>query len=490
MSDPSNVDTKVAFSLSTKKKKSTSPPIATATLDFHHDDDETKQKRRERILAERSEEPLIIPLQESGRMTLLEVRKLKTQDELAAEALTQSAMERFSGNETTTTSGATNFSAEGDFVISSGKNTNLAVTAGGSNNIDKDKQQYLQELKTLPDEADDEAYDRVPISEFGAALLRGMGWTGGGESSSKAPPTPAMRPHRLGLGATPKILVPNAIPGKMRTADQVKRDEKLLAQQAGFDKQRQERLIQDKQMTLQINSLVYCQGRRAKVIQLNGVPGLNRVMVQFERATIVTSVKKGELSLIPRPDLDKRPFQEAELKGSEEDELKCSLTGENKRIPDTVHSKNGGPSDRKRRNEVGEKEVSLKAKRSKYDDRGWVIPNIRVRVITKKLGSNQYKEKGIVVDVTHFGSVATLHMSNGQVLDQVPERYLETALPKAGGNVIVLSGKSKLAKGTLLDRDSKSGKGIIQVFEDMSILKLSLDDLAEWVGPLDDDMME
>jgi G patch domain/KOW motif-containing protein len=93
------------------------------------------------------------------------------------------------------------------------------------------------------------------------------------------------------------------------------------------------------------------------------------------------------------------------------------------------------------------------------------------------------------VDVTTRGG-ATLQMANGKLLDRVPERYLETALPKVGGNAIVLVGKSKFAKGKLLERDSRSGKGIIQVFEDMSVLKLSLDDMAEWVGPLDDDMME
>lgn len=488
MIDPSNIDTKVAFSLSTKKKPRLDP---SSTLPaFQHDNDESKKERRERIRAERSEEPLVIPLQESDKMTLLEMRKHKTQDELAAEALTQAAMERFSGNNTTT-SGTTNFSANGGFVISSGQNTNLAVAAV-DNSIDKDKQHYLKELERLPDEADDDAYDRVPISEFGAALLRGMGWNGGEESSSKAPPPPAMRPHRLGLGATPKILVPNAIPGKMRTADQVKRDEKLLAQQAGFDKQRQERMAQDKQMTLQIKSLVYCQDRRAKVIQLNGVPGLNRVLVQFEHSTSTTSVKKGELSLIPRSDLDKRPFHENDLEvsGTEQLERTLPVPDRNKQVPETVRSKNDVTGSRKRRHEASENENRLKETRRQHDDRRWVIPNIRVRVITKKLGSDYYKEKGIVVDVTHFGGVATLQMPNGRVLDKVPERYIETALPKVGGNAIVLSGKSKFAKGTLLERDSKSGKGVIQVFDDMSILKLSLDDLAEWVGPLDDDMME
>ena len=75
---------------------------------------------------------------------------------------------------------------------------------------------------------------------------------------------------------------------------------------------------------------------------------------------------------------------------------------------------------------------------------------------------------------------------NSVVLEHVPERYLETALPKVGGNAIVLTGSNKWTKGRLLERNSKNAKGSIQVFEDMSILTLSLDDIAEWCGPLDD----
>lgn len=55
------------------------------------------------------------------------------------------------------------------------------------------------------------AYVDVPVSEFGAALLRGMGWTGteggdagGGEGGSSLTTDVQPRHHRLGLGAQPK----------------------------------------------------------------------------------------------------------------------------------------------------------------------------------------------------------------------------------------------------------------------------------------------
>ena len=122
----------------------------------------------------------------------------------------------------------------------------------------------------------------------------------------------------------------------------------------------------------------------------------------------------------------------------------------------------------------------------------WLAPNIRVRVISKKLAKGrQYKEKGVVLDVLPGGAHATIQMTDGEVLDKVTERYLETALPKVGGNAIVLAGDAqhRYAKGRLLERDSSKGRAAVQLFEEMNILNVSLDDIAEWCGPLDSDMM-
>ena len=131
-----------------------------------------------------------------------------------------------------------------------------------------------------------------------------------------------------------------------------------------------------------------------------------------------------------------------------------------------------------------------------------MIPNIRVRIVSEKLGRRYYKEKGIVVDVTrnagvtlklnHHTSSSTNSNTPAVVLDRVPERYLETALPKIGGNVIVVDPKhaNKFAKGRMIERDGKNKNfGIVQLYDDMDCIRLPLDDIAEWCGPLDDDMM-
>jgi hypothetical protein len=65
---------------------------------------------------------------------------------------------------------------------------------------------YKQDVLQLPDPAPLEAYERIPVSQFGAALLRGMGWKEGQAASRTRkgpvePWIPTQRPQLLGIGA-------------------------------------------------------------------------------------------------------------------------------------------------------------------------------------------------------------------------------------------------------------------------------------------------
>ncbi|RHY08386.1 hypothetical protein DYB28_001276 [Aphanomyces astaci] len=78
----------------------------------------------------------------------------------------------------------------------------------GMDKIVGETNKFKHDLSMRPDELDihSDAFDAVPIEEFGAALLRGMGWTG----KDRVEPTGSkvqMRHYRLGLGATPKPVI-------------------------------------------------------------------------------------------------------------------------------------------------------------------------------------------------------------------------------------------------------------------------------------------
>ena len=71
---------------------------------------------------------------------------------------------------------------------------------------------YKQDVEELPNAATLDDYERVPVSQFGAALLRGMGWKEGTAATRQPgkglvePYLPAARPALLGIGAKEKDL--------------------------------------------------------------------------------------------------------------------------------------------------------------------------------------------------------------------------------------------------------------------------------------------
>ena len=64
---------------------------------------------------------------------------------------------------------------------------------------------FRQDVDELPDPSTLNDYTDMPVSEFGAAMLRGMGWAGDGKGKKNVQPwLPQSRPALLGIGAKEK----------------------------------------------------------------------------------------------------------------------------------------------------------------------------------------------------------------------------------------------------------------------------------------------
>jgi len=85
-----------------------------------------------------------------------------------------------------------------------------------------------QDLDELPDEATLRDYERIPVSQFGMAMLRGMGWKPGEPASRNKkggivePWLPPSRPALLGIGAKEREIFDDGGGGK-RTASRPER---------------------------------------------------------------------------------------------------------------------------------------------------------------------------------------------------------------------------------------------------------------------------
>lgn len=482
----------------------------------------------------------------------------------------------------------TNFSSQGSIIIPNGKKQKKSLLlqpradlVDSEEHARKETEQFLKDISHRPVELTptDVAYRAVPVHEFGAALLRGMGWKGDDDQAStkvKNDDTflPKLRHHRLGLGATlaPVISSTGADSKKTpilskkrhfasRNVSDVKgKEAPEVDDQEDTAELKQQKLVMRQQSSLCDGSIVYVQpqegskspeGRRAVVRQTSGVPGLNRIRLQYEGELEEFIESKDRVTLVPYHRLELNPFllpshyeQFSDTRTSINDDM---LSEKRKRqdepevienetleedektdVPPTrnLHQNPKPHSSARGRKEVVNNSYSKHnmddhgkhkervhacrpiddkhstnyhhdAQQQKVRDRSnvgidhqhhWIIPNIRVRVISKKVAGGQYyKSKGIVVDTTQPG-IGTLQMDLGNsILENVKQKYLETALPKMGGDVMILSGRNKFQRGKLLERNSKMCTGIVQLSESMNLVSIPLDDIAEWCGPLNED---
>lgn len=89
----------------------------------------------------------------------------------------------------------------------------------GMDELNDVNEKYRHDVSLRPDALDvhSDAYERIPIEDFGAALLRGMGWKGNVEEESKDGNEPKPRHKLLGLGATMRPKLPGESKNKHKS---------------------------------------------------------------------------------------------------------------------------------------------------------------------------------------------------------------------------------------------------------------------------------
>jgi hypothetical protein len=130
------------------------------------------------------------------------------------------------------------------------------------------------------------------------------------------------------------------------------------------------------------------------------------------------------------------------------------------------------------------KSASSGGKKQRVEDKApsWLHPQLRVRVVSEKLGGGvAYLKKGVVQEVTGHKQCRILLDSGGVLLAKVRQSSLETALPKVGGRVLAVAGSKRGCAGLLLERSSKSGTARVQLDDEPDPATFSLDDVCEVV---------
>ena len=395
-----------------------------------------------------------------------------------------------------------------------------------------DEERFKVDISMRPEDLNvrSDAYKAVPIEEFGAAMLRGMGWTGPDESTEatenqrkqliedKERMVP--RESRLGLGATARPPEEKGRGNKERNAQKKKE----------WDKKALELL---KKQTLTEEDIVWLRdpqyaGRRAVVIAVRGVPGLDRIRVRLESVGTAVEVKRTDAVLLSTEELTKDPFKgvpvdDNSAAGSNNStkffglvdnrsdvaasSSSSSATGDSRKRGRDVtgvadddhkgkqqrssHREGSSSSSSGSRAEDRDKGGSKKESTAAFADNGgptsWLLTGIRVRIISKKVesgpSSSCYLAKGVVLDVPDRGR-GTVRLDDGRVVEAIKEKYLETVLPSIGGTCTMLLGAFRGQSATLLEKRKDDGQVVVQLSEDLELVVLSMDHIAAASLPL------
>ena len=191
---------KLSFSLEANKKGKRqgaigTPAAAVTAAAFNDPDaDSQSEERFNNINPDIPKKPLVIPLQHDSRKSLQEqARSRRKNDQIIDnsnsnnssvseedQAAIQSLQREAAAAQETNENGNEN-----------GNNKRIIASSGDTfQQRDDDENQFREEIEKLPPDLSvkSQIYKTVPIGEFGAAMLRGMGWTGGsnGNARSKA----------------------------------------------------------------------------------------------------------------------------------------------------------------------------------------------------------------------------------------------------------------------------------------------------------------
>ncbi|KAM2048918.1 hypothetical protein ACFX1T_007391 [Malus domestica] len=300
-------------------------------------------------------------------------------------------------------------------------------------------QKFKDDLERLSDHRGLEEYEEMPVEGYGEALLTGYGWYPGRGIGKNAKEdvkiveyTRSTDRHGLGFLAN----------SKENSKEKDRKNSKEKEKRKEGDVGKEVRIVAGRDYV----------GLRGRILEKlsNGKLVLKLLSKNKGQDEEVVKVNAGEV---------------AEL-GSKEEE-KCL----------------------RRLNETKRK-VGSDGKPRREEPRGystWLARNIRVRVISKDLkGGKLYLRKGEVMDVVGPYTCDISMDGNRELVQGVSQDFLETALPRRGGPVLVLSGKHKGVYGSLVEKDSDRETGVVKDSDTHALLNVGLEQIAEFTGDPND----
>ncbi|CAI2371819.1 unnamed protein product [Moneuplotes crassus] len=349
-------------------------------------------------------------------------------------------------------------------------------------------------MENLAEDVTNDAYERVPVEDFGKNIIKGLGWKEGEaigkNSNGLAKPIQYLsRQKGLGLGATPlnkaqikgmknlgkdmsgKRAADAAYTGGQHSKNFITTDEKMKVEEVLkvgskvyiYKGQHKGLLgIVTKMYTPQESGIV--NGKEEDRTELTVELDISHTEVVVKMNKVVLESKRKELQ--ERGIIAKEETKDSEMDSevSDKSSSRSSSVESNKKKSkkkSKKSKKSKHKSKKKKRKRSSSSDGSRTKRRHKKDNRKrikWVMPGIIVRVVSQKyMGGKLYNTKVAVQQVNGPDDIVVLK-DNKEIFEGLSERYLETIMPKLQEDVRVVKGDYRGNTGKLLERDKKKNK--------------------------------
>uniref|UniRef100_A0A915B925 G-patch domain-containing protein n=1 Tax=Parascaris univalens TaxID=6257 RepID=A0A915B925_PARUN len=327
--------------------------------------------------------------------------------------------------------------------------------------------------------AEDADYEQVPVESFGLAVLRGCGWKEGegiGMTNKRVVPLklPQRRPKGLGLGADINMGKPN---GKKVNSDDGENSDVRPLKKSSYVK------ITGGAYRDSYGKVQSFDEDNASVIVELAIGG-NFVRVS-EYAVMVVSTKEYERDA---KCINKRDYDRERRRIERQNEEKERHEGIEERSKSSGKEKETQNRVSRRKESKRKCETKREKEKDTVDARMWVQPELRVRFIDSNfMHGRLYNEKFRVLDASDRENCTVEH-STGKIYYEIREEWLETVIPKEeGACLMILRGPLRGQLGVMERRDKRGEQVLLRVITNDALIKLSFDDVCEWLGRRDDD---
>jgi len=322
--------------------------------------------------------------------------------------------------------------------------------------------------------------------------MLGMGWKPGtaiGKNSTGIVEPYIIEPrvHRLGLGA--KKPKPDQLPKQKKF---IRPGEYRDPKEAERQKKKREGFVAGKLVTI-VDGLY--EGEYARVRTVDSVE--NTINVQLLTTYEIVKLEPEQLTIVDEKKLNKNHHalapinNKAKMKDEENPYKKREQSDKDNSASDgsnpkkTKHSHDNGRHHSKHKSSKHKRESSSSSSSSEEEDSTpWLTPHIRVRFINEQYRKGKYFNlKGTIVDVTKRKQ-CICRLDSGELLEDIWQDMLESVVPGAGGQVMIVNGPYKSNLGRVLEKKKESAD--VQLLSgdfESDIHTLDLDDIAEYVGP-------